>query len=69
MLTFTDVGIVRKSDVTCVKFTPSIRGIRFNFRNGEYFEVTGIKPAMYDDVVKDVTYAMAYPGDSTIYVK
>ena len=69
MLTFTDVGIVRKSDVTCVQFTPSTRGIKFNLRNGEHFEITGIKSSMYDGVVKDVTYAMAYPGDSIIDVK
>ena len=69
MLTFTDVGIVRKSDVTCVKFIHSTRSIKFNLRNGEYFEITGIKSSMYDGVVKDVTYAMKFDGDDTIEVK
>ena len=69
MLTFTDLGIVRKSDVTCVKFIPSTRSIRFNFRNGEHFEITGITSSMYDGVVRDVTSAMKLDGDDTIEVK
>ena len=68
MLTFVDVGIVRKSDVTCVNFTPSLLRIRFRLRNGEHFELAGIKPDLYDAVVDDVISAMKFDGDDTIDV-